>query len=198
MWIFRFKKNKFFIKNEENCPINDFYFDNKFENLKNYTIIPLNNETFFYYINKNVNNNIIIKLKLNEKNETCIHPDEISWGYNYIFEPSSKYCQNAFDNIYFDYRYKKIDTINKYKLYNENGIINSTNNLTKINNEILKNNSINLYQKSYIGIDKNCLKEKNLSLDFFEKLTIIQNKADSNINTIFYILFYFLLCFCML
>ncbi len=158
------------LKENENCPINDFYIDKNETSNPEYEDIPLNNNKYLHYTNSRINNSILIKLKLSEYNEPCIYPGEYSWNYHYELEPSSSRCTTTILNSTVDYRYKLIDSINKYKIYLDNGVINKTKYLPNYNSLITQNENLNLYNRTYLGFEKQCLIENDFSFQYFDSL----------------------------
>ena len=73
---------KLCIKIDEECPINDLIINKEEEGPKDYITIPLNNNKYLHYTNKNNQSHIITQLKLNEYNQPCIYPGEFSWKYH--------------------------------------------------------------------------------------------------------------------
>ncbi len=163
------------LKENESCPINDFYIDSNEKSNPEYKVIPLKNNKYLHYTNSRINNSILIKLKLSENNEPCINPGEYSWNYHYELEPSSSRCQKSFLNSTVDYRYKFIDSTNKYDIYKDNGIIDKTDHLPRYNRTIIQNENLNLYHRTYLGFEKQCLNDFS-----FEYLDSIKGKISTS------------------
>ena len=161
---------KLCLKENETCPINDFYIDKNETSNPEYEDIPLKNNKYLHYTNSRINNSILIKLKLSENNEPCIYPGEYSWNYHYELEPSSSRCNTTILNSTVDYRYKLIDSTNKYEIYKDNGVINKTNRLPEYNSLITENENLNLYNRTYLGFEKQCLIDNDFSFENFDSI----------------------------
>ena len=84
------------------------------------------------------------------------------------------YSQNiTIDNL----RYHKLNTINQYELYKENGIIDiiTNNNLNDFgfNVEKYKENNLNIYINSHFGFNKTCLKHRKYQFNINELSEIL-------------------------
>ena len=161
---------KLCVKNNEECPINDLYINTDKNAPKDYITITLNNNKYLHYTNKNNSGHIITRLKLSEDNEPCIYPGEFSWKYHYILEKQSGYCKTLIESQKYDTRYIKIDKINKYDLYYDNGIIYSIGNLPLYNFNELKLDTIYLYKRTFLGFEKKCMKENKFSFEYFDSI----------------------------
>ena len=135
-----------------------------------YEDIPLKNNKYLHYTNSRINNSILIELKLSEFNEPCIYPGEYSWNYHYELEPSSSRCKTTILNSTVDYRYKLIDSTNKYEIYFDNGVIDKTYYLPRYNSLITQNEHLNLYNRTYLGFEKQCLIDNDFSFQYFDSL----------------------------
>ena len=168
---------KLCIKNDEECPINDLIINNAKEGPKDYITIPLNNNKYLHYTNKNNQSHIITKLKLSEYNQPCIYPGEFSWKYHYFLEKSSGICKTSIESKVYDSRYIEIDSINKYDLYYENGVFNSIQHLPNYDTQILRNDIIYLYKRTFLGINKICMEKNKFSFEYFDNLKEKQSNA---------------------
>ena len=168
---------KLCIKNDEECPINDLIINNAKEGPKDYITIPLNNNKYLHYTNKNNQSHIITKLKLSEYNQPCIYPGEFSWKYHYLLEKSSGICKTSIESKVYDIRYIEIDSINKYDLYYENGVFNSIQHLPNYDTQILRNDIIYLYKRTFLGFEQKCMKKNKFSFEYFDNLKEKQSNA---------------------
>ena len=172
---------KLCIKINEECPINDLIINKEEEGPKDYITIPLKHNKYLHYTNKNNKNHIITKLKLNEHNQPCIEPGEYNWKYYYFLEQSSSNCKTSIKSKIYDSRYIEIDSINKYELYYDNGVLNSIQHLPLYDTQILRNDIIYLYKRTFLGINKICMEKNKYSFEYFINLKEKQS------NTKYYI-----------
>ena len=168
---------KLCIKNDEECPINDLIINKEKEGPKDYITIPLKNYKYLHYTNKNNQSHIITKLKLSEYNQPCIYPGEFSWKYYYFLEQSSGICKTSIESKVYDIRYIEIDSINKYDLYYENGVLYSIQHLPNYDTQILRNDTIDLYKRTFLGFDKKCMEKNKFSFEYFDNLKEKQSNA---------------------
>ena len=153
---------------EENldCPINKILINNESyysENNINFNTINLKNNKYLHYTNKNINDQVISNFKLNEEGFPCYNPMRYNTIYpQYILLENfeSFICIDKFNNSFYDKRYQYLDSISKYKLYNENSLYDS---LTGKPNypSFSFNSQIGLYIKNYFGINKHCSISEN-------------------------------------
>ena len=181
-------EQKLCIKIDEECPINDLYINNVNDSPKDYFTFPLNDNKYLHYTNKNNLSYIVTRIKLSEDNEPCIYPGEFSWKYHHVLEQSSGYCKISIESEKYDKRYIEIDSINKYDLYYENGIIQSIGNLPLYDFNILRTERIYLYKRTFLGFDKKCMETNKFSYEYFDKLRDEQSRARSFVKYNFIIL----------
>ena len=148
---------------EENCPLNGFGISDDPADPKyttDYEKIEVsdnfeNKKYYFYYTNKNINDNIIASFTLSA-DKPCYNSSQISWPY--IFEQSVHYefCQ-TFDEETRSVRSKKYFEVSTdillKTLYNENGI--DTTNA----NEYAETSTVNLYARNFFHKDEKCEKK---------------------------------------
>lgn len=83
-------------------------------------------------------------------------------------------------------RFHKLSSINQYKLYEENGIINKikSHNLTDFGFNIKRyeDNTLNLYVRRHFGFNKSCLKERKTDFNEKELSEILATGEKMNLN----------------
>jgi hypothetical protein len=117
-------KRKLCVKNNNNCPI-------KKDNIGNNTD----------------NSSQILTLFKIRPNYPCIDPNEKNWNYHGDLLPLTKICTES------DKRYERIDKFNTnlYDLYKDNNILTT---LPSYDENVLKNESIYLYARNFLGINE--------------------------------------------
>ena len=196
-------KNKFYVENEQNCPINNININNKnsLDNEKDKTIELIKDQYYLHYSNDiinedSLNNNDNYLLTTNSLiiNEgiPCINPGEINtYHIQYLLNKANEsyICNTYIDGKRLDERYNsKFLAINKNRLYKDNGI-----NLNDYYDYPFKEAKLNLYQLGYIGIDKNFISEILEKNDKF--ITDINNMLDYNKYNIYFKPFIFSILF---
>jgi hypothetical protein len=161
-------KQELCIKNEENCPLYDIGIGDP-PNFENYEY--LNESEGNIYYNKNTYNNpnkkIIGKLILNDR-QPCYNSLEKLWkkfNSNEAVETNLK-CKMEVFGKYNDDRYKNKGNISYKKLYEDNLSRYCQNILL---NDLGGNEEVSLYQREFLGIDKECDKNFALTKDTFDK-----------------------------
>ena len=171
---------------EELCPINDIQIYNESQNLSNltdYTELSDGNK-YIYYTNNLTEKALITKLKAAE-GKLCL-----TKGYYYTEYPQfilddhfDLYgCRYKINGKLYDDTIDYLDTIIKYKFYNQNDFsLSSRYNQTCEYPYFSLNAEIFLYAKRYIGFNKKCMKENNIDIDdkMFENNYI--NKINNNL-----------------
>jgi hypothetical protein len=117
-------KRKLCVKNNNNCPI-------KKDNIGNNTD----------------NSSQILTLFKIRPNYPCIDPNEKNWNYHGDLLPLTNICTES------DKRYERIDKFNTnlYDLYKDNNILTT---LPSYDENVLKNESIYLYSRNFLGINE--------------------------------------------
>ena len=156
----------------EDCPINDIKIDNN-NNIDNsdikYKTVKLNNGQFLHYTNQSTDKPILIKLKLSD-DKPCIYPGQYSWKYYYELEPINGTCNISVINSTIDNRYVKFDTTSKKNLYKDNNIYDKIEKIVDYPLNLLENSNIDFFSRTYLGFDKECMKYKGFSFDYFNSL----------------------------
>ena len=178
-------EQKLCILENEKCPINDIVINFQ-ESLTNYTTIKLKNDKYLHYSSGIEGKSIITSLKLSEKEAPCIYPGEFSWKYHYELELSTHYCNTSILSSKIDNKFKRIETINKYDLYEENNIILLLNNTPNYPFNKIKDDKVDLYQRTYLGFDKECMIYNNFAFDYFDNVKSNLQTANICIKIIFY------------
>ena len=179
-------EQKLCVLENEKCPINDILI-NKDQELTNYITIPLKNNKYLHYGSGIEGKPIITSIKLSEKVAPCIYPGEYSWKYHYQLELSSGNCNTSILTSKIDDKFKKIDSINKYDLYEENNIFKLLNDVPNYPFNKIKEDNVDLYQRTYLGFDKKCMIENGFSFEYFDNFKNNYQIANICIKMIFYL-----------
>ena len=162
------------------CPINDIIIsDTKRSDLLDYTekseTSPSTNEIIYlYFTNKKIDNDIPVDFKIG-LNEICIDPnEEITYTsqFPYFKKQYDEKCDSEIGNKNIDFRYKKIYSLNKFQLYNDNGITNQIKEKYEIFDTKTLNYQIDIFSRPFIHFSTNC---KN-------NINIIKNKSLTKIS----------------
>ncbi len=156
-------ERKFCVRKNESCPLNINNFTKKIGN-----------------DNEEVRLLTIIKLG---QTQPCINISEKYWDYYYVLEHKSQRCSQIKGKLYDD-RYITITdiTTNKLQLYYDNHITNELKDITEYILKKMKNDTIYLYGRNFLGFDN-----KN-SFNYDELLN-----NQETINTVFKTFFMFVL-----
>lgn len=180
-------KNIMCLAEKDDCPINFAIITNNKDPPNNYgnykyNTISFEDGTHLHYTNEAIDRSVIIKLKLTE-GQVCLDIDEYnSNGTRYKLDYYEHYgCNSNFSNYTYDNRYEYFDTMNKYKLYNDNNVFSQVSSLKQYPIEDMKNEDIMLYQRSYMGFSKECLKTSNFKPEHLKKFESRINAA-KNLN----------------
>ena len=155
------KGNKYYVKRDEQCPINKIIINN--ENNENYVkfinIELIKDEIYLHYsneyLNSEDNNNFLLTNEslIISEGLPCINPGEINtYHIQYLLNKKNEsyICNTFIENERLDSRYKLISSINKKNLYKDNYI-----NLDDYYDYPFKEINLSLYQLGYIGMNKN-------------------------------------------
>lgn len=179
------------ISKEKECPINLILLSSSSQPPSEYQYtfsrIQFNDGNYLYYTNEAINNHILYRFKISDK-DVCFVQNEYNSPYEpYILDHYDHYgCKSSINTTHSNYKY--IDSINKYSLYESNNIIPSLEKLTNYPLNELKNQLTSLYYSTFIGYDKECLKKNNINI-FEDKQYESKMKI---INTLYTILIYML------
>ena len=117
--------NKMCVGKDKECPINMMVHSAKAPEY-NYTFsnISLDDGSFIFFTKDAVDSPIVFEFKISD-NDPCISPHEYSSNYTpYPLDYYEYYgCRTELNGTKFNRNYKYVDTMNKYKLYDKNGII---------------------------------------------------------------------------
>lgn len=144
---------------KEDCPINKILFKNKTEippNDFNYTTVELENQNI-YYTNENINGKVLVQFKISE-DIPCIDTQYSSLlNKPYLLSKNYEYssCPVLNNDLKFDTRMDKLNTMNKLDLEKSHGIDLVTRTLPLFE-KTKANENINLYSNNFIGINKYC------------------------------------------
>ena len=161
------KGNKYYVNNNEECPINNIIINKELLNEDN--VFQFSND----YINDNNNNYLLTNESLIiSEGLPCINPGLINtYHLQYLLnkENESYICNTFIGGNRLDNRYKQISSINKNILYKDNNI-----NLDDFYDYPFKEVELNLYQLGYISMDTK----------FISNILDNSDKFISDINTI--------------
>lgn len=144
--------------------------------------ISLKGKGDIYFSNKIVTGYVVSQFKVSDSN-VCLNVDEYdSNNVRYELDYYSYYgCKTKYSSKIYDDRYILLDSENKYKFYQENGIISKVSELNEYPLDDIKASTINLYHKTFSGFDLQCLLNNGFNpknLGNFESNT----KTSKNIN----------------
>ena len=157
-------ENKFFVKNNEDCPINEIIINKENSVGDKYTNVEIIKDEFYlHYANEKMDENGNNKYLLTNKSLIiseglpCINPGEINtFHIQYLLDKANEtyICNTFIENERLDKRYENLSSINKKNLYIDNNI-----NLENFYEYPFKEVNLTLYKLGYIGIDKNFISE---------------------------------------
>lgn len=174
------EENILCLPNNNDCPINDIQIlESPPVSSFNYHTIPLTEKKSIYYTTEAIDKPIIVSFKLSD-GRVCLDLEEYNSQQTHPKLDYYKYygCRNSYDGITYDDRYEELDAMNKYKLLDDNGIIDKIYYSVKYPYEKIKKEYVGLYKRTYIGYNADCLlgskfKVKNLS-DFKTNTKIVK------------------------
>ena len=164
--------NKYYVKKDEQCPINKIIINKENKNYEKFKNIELiRDEYYLYYSNEYLNteddNNFLLtneSLFISE-GLPCINPGEINtYHIQYLLNKKNEsyICNTFIENERLDSRYKLLSLINKKNLYKDNNI-----SLDDYFDYPFKDINLTLYQLGYIGINKNFILDILNNSDIF-------------------------------
>ena len=146
---------------KEQCPINLMLFSNSPEKPEeyNYTFgkIALNDMTYLHYTNQAVDKHIITSHFTLSDDKVCAKPENYNSPYVHSVLDNYKYGCTEINGTLFHPFYEKLDTVLKYNLYEENGIISKVSSVKGYPISYFKTQYTSLYYSPFIGYDKKCL-----------------------------------------
>ena len=155
--------NTLCMEDYEECPINLMIFSNSPTKPEKYdydfkTVLYNNtiNNVYLHYTNQAVDRYIITSKWTVSDDDVCIHPNDYNSHYkNCILDNYHYTCRSVY-GVETNHFYQKIDTYDKYNLYEENGIIDELNKAEwyPISNFNFQRTS--LYFCPFIGYDRQC------------------------------------------
>lgn len=140
------------------CPLNDIKID-EHKSIKGYQSLPLNEGKYIHFTNEMINNSIISDISAFQY-EPCFYSKENKWDTFFPLEKGkSSGCIERKETKDKDERFKKLDSYNLSKFYDENLYLNywNMNNLVE-NKDLYYNSNITLYYRNYIGFNYSNLK----------------------------------------
>lgn len=153
------------------CPVNKIKLTNSDKTPSEYqTTIQLNDDWFFHYSDLFTNNSILIDIKYSE-GRVCINPSETNLKLNYLkykkindnYNFTIGTCTSRIGKFNFDERYSLLDSVSKFKFFQDNKIIQQIEKLPHLNSQDLINYNAYLYERSYIHWSPYCRSDKELS-----------------------------------
>ena len=150
------------IKDTENCPLYDVSINNG--------IITYDNDG-----TNTANKKIIGRLILND-GQPCYKNDERLWRHFSSEEAvyTNNVCTNSYQTfgVYIDDRYEERGSITYYKLYEDNL---SPQNKELVTSNMYGNEIVNLYKREFLGVDKECEIEADITKDKVELMKSAQS-----------------------
>ena len=177
------------IKDTEKCPLYDVGIGEKIDS----SDYDYNSDANIYYNNENYNKadkKIIGKLILND-GQPCYKLSEKLWRKFDSKEAGKEHlkCEVEIFGKYTDDRYDEKGNIRYRKIYEDN--------LSKTNQNLvfddIKDESVTLYSREFLGIDKACDEKNNISKDTYEKLKKNQKMESTCLLVEAISLFFFLM-----
>lgn len=157
------------IPDSYSCPTNLLLVSKDIKPPSEYSQITVNtfsldNGKYIHYSNEATNNKVIISFKLSD-GDVCVNPGEYnSESTPFILDYYESYgCKTKIKGSYFDDRYEYIDEMNKYSLYQANGILGQVSDFKGYPVEELRTVTTKLYTINYSGIDKQCFFDKKIT-----------------------------------
>ena len=174
--------NKMCVGKDKECPINMMVHSAKAPEY-NYTFsnISLDDGSFIFFTKDAVDSPIVFEFKISD-NDPCISPHEYSSNYTpYPLDYYEYYgCRTELNGTKFNRNYKYVDTMNKYKLYDKNGIIDKIKDLFNFPLYQLLHQQSSLYVRTFNGYDKNCLESNDINISEYS----LYDSRVSNTRTI--------------
>ena len=168
-------KQKLCVKGETNCPLYDVGIGQK--SILDYNGYDKGSDSSdIYYNNNNYNNpikKIIGKLILND-GQPCYYLNEKLWRKFYSREVGEQHlkCKNEIFGKVIDDRYENKGDITYQQLYKDNIPEYSYNFFLK---DEIKDETVSLYKREFLGIDKSCHAKYDINRKQYEKLRKSQN-----------------------
>ena len=167
----------------EECPINFIVFSVNPPTGYNYTFKREQYDSSnmnIYYTNEAIDNYILTsKFKLSD-GLVCFDNQRYNSPYSHSVLDEYKYGCKAINNTLYNPYYREIDTIIKYDLYEENGIIKKLKGIPLYPWESLKKQYTTLFNRPFVGYNKKCLEKHPESFGKFER----EAKKQKNINIV--------------
>ena len=175
------------LKEEQTCPINLLFVTDMASLPTNYSKYTFSRVFFddgkvLHFTNQAVDQYIVTDFRLSD-DKVCVNSDEYNSPYpRYILDYYQYYgCKTNFSNIQYNTNYNKLDSIDKYNLYDNNHIFTKLMQLPEYPIENLPHQNTNLYMKSYIGFDKEYFSK--ISFDLHKAIEYSKDiKTASNLN----------------
>ena len=147
---------------KKECPINFMLFSNSPEKPEGYDYnfekIALNDMTYLHYTNQAVDRHILsTHFTLSDDDKVCANPENYNSPYIHSVLDNYKYGCNEINGTLFHPFYEKLDTVLKYNLYEENGIISKVSRVKGYPVSYFRSQYTSLFFSPFIGYDKNCL-----------------------------------------
>ena len=175
------------LKEEQTCPINLLFVTDMASlptEYSNYTFkrVSFDDGKVLHFTNQAVDQKIVTDFRISDE-QVCINSDEYNSPYSsYVLDYYQYYgCKTKFSNIQYNTNYNKLDSIDKYNLYDKNHILTKLMQLPKYPIEELTQQNTNLYMNNYIGFDKEYFSK--ISFDLHKAIDYSKDiKTASNLN----------------
>lgn len=158
------------LPNDKECPINDLHIlESPPSSPYTYHTIQLTDNKYIYYTTEAIDKPIIVSFKLSD-GRVCLDLEEYNSKQTHPKLDYYKYygCKKSYNGITYDDRYVALDAMNKYKMLDDNGIIDKIKDKVYYPYDKLTQEFVGLFKRTFIGYDADCLlaskfKVKNLS-----------------------------------
>ena len=153
--------NKMCIDKDKECPINMLIYKKTADppTEYNYTFknVSFNDGSYLYYTNEATDHHILGRFRISD-GDICINSEEYnSVSTHYVLDYYDyNGCKTEANGTFYDSKYIQLDSMNKYELYEQNGIIDIMKKLPNYPYEEFKSQTSYLYYGPYIGYNKEC------------------------------------------
>ena len=153
--------NKMCIDKDKECPINMLTYKKTAEppTEYNYTFknVSFDDSSYLYYTNEAIDHHILGRFRISD-GDICINSEEYnSVSTHYVLDYYDyNGCKTEANGTFYDSKYIQLDSMNKYELYKQNGIIDIMKQLPNYPYKEFQSQTSYLYYAPYIGYNKEC------------------------------------------
>ena len=160
---------------DQDCPINFMIFSRSPPIGYNYTFKVGNSKSKWkiYYTNEATDRYIITSKFRISDDIVCIDSQRYNSNYSQNVLDKYKYGCTPVDSAYYNPFYVGVDSMNKYDLYSQNGIISVLDTVKGYEPKRFMDQKAKLFFRPFIGYDKQCIERHKSS---FNKIDSITNK----------------------